>query len=159
MADTHGLATELPPLPPGYELMPLGTVPKKWDLIWLPGAPDMRMLLKDEGWETAGDFRVARRVEQPADDPRQEQILRRLRHAVDLLSESVDIDPERRGGIPVLRGTRFKLSQIIQEMVDGNHGPASVADDMHLSWSTVKNALEGLSIALDVPHKESANAD
>lgn len=51
-------------LPPGYELMPPGTVPKQWDLFltlhdgWH---------FSDGTWTSCGNVRVARRIEQPSD--------------------------------------------------------------------------------------------
>lgn len=35
------------------------------------------------------------------------------------LSPYIDIDPDRRGGRPVLKGTRFKLVQLLETMAAG----------------------------------------
>ncbi len=80
----------------------------------------------------------------------EEWIVQRLRHAVDILHESVEIDPSRRGGVPVLKGTRVAVAQILAEIAD-DAKVSEIADDLDLNEETIVKFLEGIAIHLDRP--------
>jgi len=72
----------------------------------------------------------------------------RLLVSATLLHESVVVDPDIRGGVPVLRGTRISLSQILIEISDGET-VGGFADEYDIDDKMIKHFLEGLSIHLD----------
>src|SRR5260370_40273539 len=49
----------------------------------------------------------------------EEWLSERLNIAVRMLDHCVEIDSCKRGGIPVLRGTRFTVAQLLAEIADG----------------------------------------
>lgn len=63
----------------------------------------------------------------------------------DTLKEVVDINPKRRGGVPVLRGTRFTVSQTLAELANSS-GVEEVAEQYHLDSQKVSDLLTGLSL-------------
>ena len=74
----------------------------------------------------------------------------RTQTAMKMLSDSVDIDPQRRGGIPVLKNTRFKVSQLLAQLAaDGSVD--DLVKNFDLDDTTVRKLLSGLSIILDQP--------
>jgi len=80
----------------------------------------------------------------------QEWIAERLRHAVVMLKESVDVDPEKRGGVPVLKGTRVTLAQILAELAE-NATLGEIAGDLDLDFELMQKLLRGMAIHLDRP--------
>ena len=69
-----------------------------------------------------------------------------------MLSESVDVDAQRRGGRPVLKDTRFKVSQLLAQISEGD----SVEDlvrELGLDDATIRTFLRALSIILDRPYE------
>jgi uncharacterized protein (DUF433 family) len=81
---------------------------------------------------------------------REEWLAERLRFAVIILRNSVDIDPEIRGGVPVLKNTRIPISQIIAEVADDSK-ISDIADDFNLDINILANLFEGIAIHLDRP--------
>ena len=65
-----------------------------------------------------------------------------------LLHESVVVDPDIRGGVPVIRGTRISLSQLLTEISDGET-VAGFADEYDIDGDTIRRFFEGLAIHLD----------
>lgn len=67
-----------------------------------------------------------------------------------ILEQSVDVDPDIRGGLPVLKGTGFTVAQTLAEIAEG---PA--ADDLARRFNLVANdireMLNGLSLVLQRP--------
>jgi uncharacterized protein (DUF433 family) len=74
----------------------------------------------------------------------------RLTYAALMLRDLVDIDPEKASGIPVVCGTRFKISQLLAELADGN-SVSKVAKEYRLDLRRLQDILHGLSICLDRP--------
>jgi uncharacterized protein (DUF433 family) len=69
------------------------------------------------------------------------------------LREVAEINPRRRGGVPVLKGTRFTISQALAELADSS-GVDEVAKNFDVDASAIKEMLEGLSLVLMQPlHK------
>ena len=79
-----------------------------------------------------------------------ESILDRLRAALRMLSLSVDVDPDIRSGVPVLKGTRFPVSHLLAELAD-DQDVSEIADAWDLDSEVIKKVLRGLSISLDRP--------
>ena len=77
-------------------------------------------------------------------------IAERMAFAIRLIGESVEIDPQIRSGIPVLRGTRFPASQVIAELASGR-SVAEIASEWDLDETLIRSFLDGLSIQLDRP--------
>lgn len=83
----------------------------------------------------------------------EEQLLaERLALAVRLVGDSVEINSVVRSGVPVLRGTRFPLSQVLAELAAGRT-IGEISDDWELDKTTIVAFLEGLSIQLDRPFR------
>jgi uncharacterized protein (DUF433 family) len=80
----------------------------------------------------------------------EEWIAERLRFAAMMLRGSVTIDAEIRGGVPVLRGTRVPVAQILAEIA-GDARVSEIADDLDLDMEVVVKVLEGMAIHLDRP--------
>ena len=74
----------------------------------------------------------------------------RTQCAVKALADVVDFDPERRGGSPVLKRTRFKVSQLIAQLADGD-SVDSLVDELELDADNVRQFLHALSVILDRP--------
>lgn len=79
-----------------------------------------------------------------------EWLAERMLYASHVLRECVDVDPKRRGGIPVLKGTRFTLAQLLAELADGRSLPC-IAEDFELDLQILEQFMRGLSICLDRP--------
>ena len=62
----------------------------------------------------------------------------------------IEIDPERRGGRPVLAGTGFTIAQLLAEIADGA-SPDEVADNFSLDREVVRSALFALAFWIDHP--------
>jgi uncharacterized protein (DUF433 family) len=68
----------------------------------------------------------------------------------DTLREVVQIDPDRHGGVPVLRGTRFTVAQALAELAESS-GVEEVATNYDLDVETIRATLTGLSMMLMRP--------
>ncbi|HEV3004038.1 MAG TPA: DUF433 domain-containing protein [Pirellulales bacterium] len=79
-----------------------------------------------------------------------QRIQDRLRFAAESLRDCVEIDADKRGGIPVIKGTRFPVSQLLGEIADSEL-LEELADEFGLSYEVIKRLLEGLSVCLDQP--------
>jgi|SRR5271166_2970459 len=66
------------------------------------------------------------------------------------LQNSVEIDPKRRGGIPVLKGTRFTVGQALAELADST-GVPEVANRFDLNEETIRELLYGLALLAERP--------
>jgi uncharacterized protein (DUF433 family) len=70
--------------------------------------------------------------------------------ADEALQKSVEIDPKRRGGVPVLKGTRFTVGQTLAELADST-GVPEVAERFDLDEETIREMLYGLSLLAEKP--------
>ena len=70
--------------------------------------------------------------------PRTDQWLAdRLEHASRELDDCVELNPEKLGGIPVLKGTRISVAQIMAEIGEGSSA-AEVSADFDLDVALVR---------------------
>ena len=72
----------------------------------------------------------------------------RARFALTMLRDCTEVNPEKRGGVPVLKGTRFTLAQLLAEIAEGRN-VQELSEDFELDLETIKQFLEGLSICFD----------
>jgi uncharacterized protein (DUF433 family) len=70
---------------------------------------------------------------------------------IETLSESVEVDPQRRSGLPVLWGTGFTVSQALAELAE-SAGVVEVAGNFDLDQGTIRNMLNGLSLMFQRPY-------
>lgn len=96
------------------------------DKLWLEERPDIGIVVED----------------------RTHHMLHRLFRAMQILQQTVEIDPRRRGGTPVLRGTRFKASQLIAQIAEGD-SIDDLEEDLGLDREVMQQFLKALSICLD----------
>ena len=66
------------------------------------------------------------------------------------LRKVAEINPRRRGGVPVLKGTRFTISQALAELADSS-GVEEVAQNFDIDADAIREMLEGLSLVLMQP--------
>ncbi len=82
-----------------------------------------------------------------------EVLAERLLIAVQLLNDSIEIDPDVISGVPVVRGTRISVARVLAEIAD-NASLSEIADNLQIDFQSLKNIIEGLSIRLDRPLTE-----
>lgn len=79
-----------------------------------------------------------------------DELLARTHNAILLLKDCVEVNPQKRGGAPVLKGTRFSVAQLLAEIAEGR-GVAEIAADFDLDLELIKKLLEGLALSFDGP--------
>ena len=70
--------------------------------------------------------------------------------AAAVLREFVEIDPTKRSGVPILRGTRFTVAQVFAELADGQ-SIDQIAENFDLDIEALKQLLHGFATNLDRP--------
>jgi len=78
------------------------------------------------------------------------QTLERLLKASECLRETIDFDPDKRGGVPVLKGTRFKAAQLLAQLADGD-SIGDLEENLELDRDVMEQFLRALSVILDRP--------
>lgn len=73
------------------------------------------------------------------------------------LDNAVDVDPDIHGGVPVLHGTRFTVSQALAEIAE-TRGPADFAEDFGLDVESVRRLLVALSLVFQRPWADAVDA-
>jgi uncharacterized protein (DUF433 family) len=86
----------------------------------------------------------------------EEWLSERINIAVRMLDHCVEIDSCKRGGIPVLRGTRFTVAQILAEIADGRD-VGGLCTSFALDQNLVVELLQGFAIHLDHPFSPRIN--
>lgn len=74
----------------------------------------------------------------------------RMTYAAHLLNAVIEINAKKAGGTPVLRGTRFKVAQILAELAD-NKSVSKLAREFDLDRGKVEEMLHGMAILFDRP--------
>jgi len=74
----------------------------------------------------------------------------RVQWAASVLHDCVEVNPNKRGGIPVLKGTRFTVAQLFAELADGR-SVFELAEDFELDLENMKALLQGFATHLDRP--------
>ncbi len=87
----------------------------------------------------------------PTSDHAQEWYIRCSVTGREMLSRCVDINLGVRGGIPVVKGTGFTVSQLLAEIAD-SEGLPEIAEDFDLDVETVTDILSGLSLVFGRPY-------
>lgn len=77
-------------------------------------------------------------------------LVERMRYAARELSDCVEINPGTLGGVPVLKGTRISVAQILAELGEG-HSVEDISCDFELDAELVKKLVTGLALCLDRP--------
>ena len=72
----------------------------------------------------------------------------RTEYAARELHECVEFDPGKRGGVPMLKGTRMSVAQLLAELGEGR-STVEVAEDFDLDAALVKRFVCGLAVCLD----------
>lgn len=71
----------------------------------------------------------------------------RVIYALVLLEDVIVIDPETRGGVPVLIGTRVPISRLFAEVAAGR-AIGEIADDKELDLDKVRQVFQGFAAYL-----------
>lgn len=74
----------------------------------------------------------------------------RMTYAAHLLNEVIEINAKKASGTPVLRGTRFKIAQILAELAD-DKSVSKLAREFDLDREKIEEMLHGMAILLDRP--------
>lgn len=90
-------------------------------------------------------------LEKKFSNPLDAQFIDRLGYSITLLNDSVSVDRDIVGGMPVLFGTRFSIAQVFAEIADGD-SLDTLSDRMDLDIESLKKLFEGMSIHLDRPY-------
>ena len=157
---------------PAYPLQVIGPCPAtekhrrraEWSGFWRGRMSlEMRGFATDEAKEASLDLVTwARRVSEELETARKRSqkvdhqlarhiwMVQRLFAATDVLSASVTVDPEVRGGVPVLRGTRVPLSQLLAEVTD-DRTLSDIAEDKDLDLGLLKAFFGAMATYLDRP--------
>ncbi len=80
----------------------------------------------------------------------EEWLAERARSALSILQDCTEVNPKKCGGVPVLRGTRLPLAQVLAEIADGR-SVSELAEDFELEPALIRGFLEGMAIILDRP--------
>jgi uncharacterized protein (DUF433 family) len=84
-------------------------------------------------------------------DPRAEQwLIERTQHASRELGDCIELNPLKSGGVPVLKGTRISVAQVLAEIGEGQTAD-EVARDFDLDVEVIKKLVKGLAVYLDRP--------
>jgi len=82
--------------------------------------------------------------------PPEHAIAERLRKAMGTLRQEVEVRSSKCGGAPVLTGTRFKVSQLLAQLADGD-SIKEIADNFELDDESLARFLHSMAIVLDRP--------
>lgn len=77
-------------------------------------------------------------------------IVERVWYALAELRECTESHPDKLSGVPVLRGTRFTLAQLLAELADGRN-TQEIADAFTIEATLIERFLYGLSAYLNRP--------
>lgn len=84
-------------------------------------------------------------------DYEQEQwLVERSRQAMIVLRNSVESRPGKLGGAPVLKGTRFSVTQLLAELADSD-AVEEIADNFELDKNEIRQFLHAFSVYLNRP--------
>ena len=98
------------------------------------------------------DHRLSRPTSATESGPpsHEEWLAERARSRLSMLRDCTEVNPKKCGGVPVLRGTRFSLAQVLAEIAEGR-SVSEMAEDFELKPALIKEFLEGMAIVLDRP--------
>ena len=71
-------------------------------------------------------------------------------YGLEALGRVVEVDPERRGGVPVMRGTGFTVAQVLAELAETS-GVDDVASSFSLDAADIREMINGLSLIMQRP--------
>jgi len=74
-----------------------------------------------------------------------QDVTERIVCAISLLDAVISIDPETRGGIPVLIGTRVPIARLFAEVAAGR-SIIEIADDKELDLDSIRQVFDGFAI-------------
>jgi uncharacterized protein (DUF433 family) len=77
-------------------------------------------------------------------------LVQRVEYASSELSDCIERNPLKMNGVPVVKGSRISVAQILAEIAEGMSAD-EVAEDFSLDPSLVKRLVSGLSVCLDRP--------
>ena len=80
--------------------------------------------------------------------PNWELLTERLRQALMQLRATVDASPNRMGGALVLKGTRFKVSQLLAELADSD-AVDELADEFEIDAEQIRDVLHAIAVTVD----------
>ncbi|HKI30582.1 MAG TPA: DUF433 domain-containing protein [Gemmataceae bacterium] len=85
-----------------------------------------------------------------SDDTEAEWLVERAKYALLVIQDCVEVNPNKRGGVPVLRGTRFTVAQLFAEISEGR-SLGDIAEDFDIDLVIIKKVMESFAIHFDRP--------
>lgn len=79
-----------------------------------------------------------------------EWFYKRLQRASVDLEQHIECDPQKAGGVPVVKGTRLKVAQLLAELAEGQD-ITEIAEDLDVSQDTLATIMKRLAVLLDQP--------
>jgi uncharacterized protein (DUF433 family) len=83
-----------------------------------------------------------------ADTTPEQWLVHRATSALVELSDCVERNPAKLGGVPVIKGTRISVAQVLAELGEGRN-TEEVAADFDLDEALLRRLVQGLAISLD----------
>lgn len=83
----------------------------------------------------------------------EEWYVQRVYNGIDSIKNCVEVDPARRGGVPVLRGTRVTAAEALAEIADSG-AILEVAENFDLDPEALRGLLNGISLCLGRPYQK-----
>lgn len=129
------------------ELFPYGTTELRH--------PEILKSIQEDGL-IESDFRKSDLLDNPSNEfslAPEQWIAKQTHLAMVALNECVERLPSKLGGIPVVKGTRFAVSQLFIELADSDEID-EIADNYEVDAHQLKKIMQALSVCLDEPMVE-----
>lgn len=81
---------------------------------------------------------------------REELVVQSLRHALRVLRDTVEINRKKRGGVPVLHGTRVPIAQVFAEVAEDAR-ISELSRELDLDVDLVRRFFEGVALYFERP--------
>ena len=75
-------------------------------------------------------------------------LIQRTQFASRELDDCIELNENKMGGVPLLKGSRISVAQVLAEISEGQ-SVAEVAADFDLDVSLVQRLVQGLAVCLD----------
>ncbi len=77
--------------------------------------------------------------------PRSQNLIREYDR---FFNDAIEVNPNRCGGSPTVKGTRFTIAQLLAELAEGQ-SYKEIAKNFNIDSTSIQNALNALAIQFD----------